>query len=1101
MMIQQLQNFFSFAPSLVLLLLTGIGLPALSGAQQTCQPDGDVDQSGGVTAADALLAFQQALSLVQLSACQLSIADVFPQPATPDGTLTASDALCIFQKALGLPSCLSSSPPDDTGTVPEDPPSPSTGVVAGTTPGSRRLAERPHHNQKADDLLDHWGHRQVSRIREGLSLADPADGDNAEDLRTLRTAALADGETVVRELHDGDEVQVLGAHLGVTYGRWTGGPADTLSIKFDFSRLGPEMRDDPVFRAMFERAGKAWSRRIADTWSVWERSAGDLKGYLAEDGSIEVRVDAGGETSTGLEIHVTVGDLPQNFAGLGNYNTIHSPDDSWEPHFGSIAIDSKHIQDASEPDLFATIAHEIGHVLGSWMGGPVGQHYVSYTDTATGTWTGPNVAAVHGGPAPFQDASDPYAWVEGERDPSASQFDLGHSGVCASLLSYCRYNAPLPAFLPHAIDFAFLADLGLTVTAETDRPETYGLAGWGDYAAFTLSLSRDLQIALADPQPQDDSGVNGRRMLDMVDLLRVEVDAFGYRSAGGLSPSLAARGPSGTARYAGGLIGAALDRRGLPPVTGDAGLALDLGTLDGTASFTSLLVYPDGLPETFAGGALHYPFGLLDNALTGTGIGSTLRADFYGPGHEEVAGVLHDPRAGLLASFGATTDERPSREELILAADYVAGMAYRDGSAAPADDGWHHYRCDTDAACASRRDGPSDGWTDWMTTTHQLVLDATAGWSWRNASRPDADRGFVRIARRTNTGAEDDRGRHAIDGYTGTLQYTTFATGFEQSTNGGSPSDFGNRWAGFHGTLSGSRPSGLARWSGPMLGFQSGQAADANPFVEGRATIRFSLPHNRVDVLFSGVKSRDHQRVLPDFGFENLQPEPDGTFEGIRSGIIDGAFFGPEHEEATGSFYHNATEVVGGFGARRVPDTVTLVESGTVTVAGGIIFDSVTRSIYRYDQWGFWGRQFDEKVFGAFIEQNVRDTGSIIFYDEPYGRIEGTPSGHNPVSGTAVWSGKARAFDTQSETGQMPVNGDARLAVDFAGATVDVDFTDFEAGHGDMSWRSLRLQEGAFRDTQGQATIEGAFYGTEHQGVAGEFNRDSLRGVFGAVRN
>ena len=311
----------------------------------------------------------------------------------------------------------------------------------------------------------------------------------------------------------------------------------------------------------------------------------------------KVRVDAGGETSTGLEIHVTVGDLPQNFAGLGNYNTIHSPDDSWEPHFGSIAIDSKHIQDASEPDLFATIAHEIGHVLGSWMGGPVGQHYVSYTDTATGTWTGPNVAAVHGGPAPFQDASDPYAWVEGERDPSASQFDLGHSGVCASLLSYCRYNAPLPAFLPHAIDFAFLADLGLTVTAETDRPETYGLAGWGDYAAFTLSLSRDLQIALADPQPQDDSGVNGRRMLDMVDLLRVEVDAFGYRSAGGLSPSLAARGPSGTARYAGGLIGAALDRRGLPPVTGDAGLALDLGTLDGTASFTSLLVYPRWTPR------------------------------------------------------------------------------------------------------------------------------------------------------------------------------------------------------------------------------------------------------------------------------------------------------------------------------------------------------------------------------------------------------------------------------------------------------------------------------------------------------------------------
>ena len=546
----------------------------------------------------------------------------------------------------------------------------------------------------------------------------------------------------------------------------------------------------------------------------------------------------------------------------------------------------------------------------------------------------------------------------------------------------------------------------------------------------------------------------------------------------------------------------------MPPVTGDAGLALDLGTLDGTASFTSLLVYPDGLSETFAAGALHYPFGLSDNTIVGTGIGSTLRADFYGPGHEEVAGVLHDPRAGLLASFGATTDDRPSREDVIAAADYVAGMAYRDGSADSADDGWHQYRCETDAACASRRDGPSDGWTDWSATTRELVLDATAGWSWRNASRLDTDRGFVRIARRASAVTDGDRGRHAVDGYTGTLQYTAFATGFEQSTNGWPgpqgtppPPDFGNRWAGFHGTLSGSRPSGLAQWSGPMLGFQSGQAADANPFVEGRATIKFSLSDNRVDVLFSEVTSRDHQRVLPDFGFENLQPEPDGTFEGFQSGLIDGAFFGPAHEEAAGSFYHDATEVVGGFGARRVPDTVTLEESGTVTVAGGIIYSSVTRSIYRYDQWGFWGQQFQENVFGAFIEQNVRDAGSIIYYDTPHGRIEGTPSGHNPVSGTAVWSGKVRAFDTQSDTGQMPVSGNARLAVDFAGATVDVDFADFEAGHSDMSWRLLRLREGAFRDTQSQATIEGAFYGTEHQGVAGKFNRDSLRGVFGAVRN
>ena len=97
-------------PFLILLALVAVGLPALTDAQPACLPDGDVDQNGSVTAADALLAFQQALSLAQLSACQQTIADVFPQPANPDGSITASDALCIFQKALSLPSCLDALP-------------------------------------------------------------------------------------------------------------------------------------------------------------------------------------------------------------------------------------------------------------------------------------------------------------------------------------------------------------------------------------------------------------------------------------------------------------------------------------------------------------------------------------------------------------------------------------------------------------------------------------------------------------------------------------------------------------------------------------------------------------------------------------------------------------------------------------------------------------------------------------------------------------------------------------------------------------------------------------------------------------------------------
>ncbi len=69
------------------------------------------------------------------------------------------------------------------------------------------------------------------------------------------------------------------------------------------------------------------------------------------------------------------------------------------------------------------------------------------------------MVAVHGGSAPFQDEADPHDWVNGERNPSATEFDFGPSGVCPSLMDCCSDNDPRPAILPHTIDFAFLADL------------------------------------------------------------------------------------------------------------------------------------------------------------------------------------------------------------------------------------------------------------------------------------------------------------------------------------------------------------------------------------------------------------------------------------------------------------------------------------------------------------------------------------------------------------------------------------------------------------------------------------------------------------------
>ena len=257
--------------------------------------------------------------------------------------------------------------------------------------------------------------------------------------------------------------------------------------------------------AALERAGKAWSQRIDDTWEEWERQAGEFKGTLIGSFGIdgrEIRVGPKGETSTGLVIYITGVDLEENFAGRGS-STSRRPGVDWEPHTGAIGFDIERVEEMGEAKLFHTMAHEIGHVIGAWYGydTSIGS-YASFIDSASGTWTGPNVVAVHGGPAPFQDDDDYFGWHNGERSPDASNFGFGHSGVCASVMAYCGFSAGIIPFLPAAIDFAFLADLGLTIKSESDRPETYGLSGWMDHSAFTLSVSRELDVSLADPQPR-----------------------------------------------------------------------------------------------------------------------------------------------------------------------------------------------------------------------------------------------------------------------------------------------------------------------------------------------------------------------------------------------------------------------------------------------------------------------------------------------------------------------------------------------------------------------------------------------------------------------
>ena len=125
------------------------------------------------------------------------------------------------------------------------------------------------------------------------------------------------------------------------------------------------------------------------------------------------------------------------------------------------------------------------------------------------------------------------------------------------------------------------------------------------------------------------------------------------------------------------------------------------------------------------------------------------------------------------------------------------------------------------------------------------------------------------------------------------------------------------------GDVSGTRPfgAGTLTWKGVM----TGMTTDGATLLAGKTTVAYATASQTLDITIDGIRNAEtdgawNKPIL----FENVRVNANGTFSDGRqdvgtqrvAGYVDGAFFGPGHEEAAGVFEQN--NVVGAFGAKRV---------------------------------------------------------------------------------------------------------------------------------------------------------------------------------------
>ena len=497
-------------------------------------------------------------------------------------------------------------------------------------------------NPSAEDLLDHWNDPEGLRQGIGAGLVGLSSSDGSARLNTLSsilqtpTDTLNESKTLLRNVDIG-AMTVIGERDGITYGQWKSGPAGTLDIDFDF-RFTPAL--DPSIRAMIERAGKSWSWRLADDFGQHTIQTGTVVSLpdrpqlvLEEDvatGGLVIFMDHYDEETESRGRHL---DLDKNALASNEF----------KPFLGTILLAQSRIDEVStrgSAQLFSLMGHETAHVLGISKRLRGIDWYERFIDKENATFTGENAVAANGGnPVPFQ-------WQIGRRKVDSSIPDAivnwGHLATdndSDSITTYGRIHED--RYVPSELDLAFLADVGYDVleAATVTEPEIYGFAAWGRFSAWGAGVERTINHE-----------VEGNDVVTE-DRLRAGADAFGIAPTTSLSDE---HGPQGSVTWTGSLIGVDLGSSHLAPVFGDAEVNIDLATLQGTAEFNNLVVVNNGEAGAFRAPNLDYAIEVTGNTFSDSG--GRIEGGFFGPAHEEMAGVLRDeaPNVNLLGGFGGT---------------------------------------------------------------------------------------------------------------------------------------------------------------------------------------------------------------------------------------------------------------------------------------------------------------------------------------------------------------------------------------------------------------------------------------------------------------